>query len=53
MLTQAAQHAAAYPGPIGTFFRHLRKSKSRNVAIIATARKLVTIAYLVLKANEP
>jgi hypothetical protein len=53
MLTQAAQHAADHPGPIGAFFRRLRQRKSRNVAIMATARKLVTIAYLMLKNNEP
>jgi transposase len=53
MLTQAAQHAAAHPGPLGAFFRRLQKRKTRNVALVATARKLVTIAYLMLKNNEP
>ncbi len=53
MLTQAAQHAAEHPGPLGAFFRRLLKRKTRNVAIVATARKLVTIAYLMLKNNEP
>ena len=53
MLTQAAQHAADHPGPIGAFFRRLRKRKTRNVAIVATARKLVTIAFLMLKNHEP
>lgn len=53
MLTQAAQHAAEHPGPLGAFFRRLRKRKTRNVAIVATARKLVTIAYLMLKNDEP
>jgi hypothetical protein len=53
MLTQAAQHVAEHPGPLGAFFRRLRKRKPRNVAIVATARKLVTIAYLMLKNNEP
>lgn len=53
MLVQAAQHAASHPGPVGAFFRRLAKKKSRNVAVVATARKLVTIAYLVLKHNEP
>jgi transposase len=43
MLTQAAQHAAEHPGPIGAFYRRLKKRKARNVAIVATARKLVTI----------
>jgi transposase len=53
MLTQAAQHAAEHPGPLGAFFRRLKKRKTRNVAIVATARKLVTIAYLMLKNKEP
>lgn len=53
MLTQAAQHAASHPGPLGAFFRRLHKRKTRNVAIVATARKLVTIAFLMLKNNEP
>jgi transposase len=53
MLTQAAQHAADHPGPLGAFFRRLRKRKTHNVAIVATARKLVTIAYLMLKNDEP
>ncbi len=53
MLTQAAQHAAEHPGPLGAFYRRLKKRKARNVAIVATARKLVTIAYLMLKNNEP
>jgi transposase len=53
MLTQAAQHAASHPGPLGAFFRRLNKRKTRNIAIVATARKLVTIAFLMLKNNEP
>lgn len=53
MTIQAAQHAADHQGPLGAFFRRLKKKKSRNVAIVATARKLVTIAYLMLKNNEP
>lgn len=53
MLTQAAQHAASHPGPLGAFFRRLSQRKTRNVAIVATARKLVTIAFLMLKNNEP
>jgi hypothetical protein len=53
MLTQAAQHAAEHPGPLGAFYRRLRKRKARNVAIVATARKLVTIAFLMLRNNEP
>jgi len=53
LLTQAAQHASRHAGPLGAFFRRLTKRKSRSVAITALARKLVTIAFLMLKNNEP
>jgi hypothetical protein len=42
-----------HPGPLGAFFRRLAKRKNRQVAIVAVARKLVSIAYLMLKNNEP
>ena len=44
MLKQGVQHIAAHPGPLGVFFRRLCKRKNRNIAIMAVARKLVTIA---------
>lgn len=53
MLIQAAQHAAEHPGPLGVFFRKLAKKKNRNVAVVATARKLVVIAWHMLKENRP
>lgn len=53
MLIQAAQHLARHPGPLGVFFRRLARKKNRNVAVVATARKLVTIAWHMLKNNEP
>lgn len=53
LLTQSCQHVARHPGPLGDFFRRLAKRKNRQVAIVAVARKLVTIAYLMLKNNEP
>jgi transposase len=53
MLVEAAQHLDKHPGPLGVFFRRLARKKNRNVAVVATARKLVTIAYLMLKHNEP
>jgi hypothetical protein len=53
MLVQAAQHVGNHPGPLGNFFRRLAKRKNRNVAVVATARKLVTIAFHMLKNNEP
>jgi hypothetical protein len=53
MLVQAAQHIARHPGPLGVFFRRLAKRKNHNVAVVACARKLVTIAWHMLKNNEP
>jgi len=53
LLTQAAQHLALHPGPLGVFFRRLARRKNHNVAVVATARKLVVIAWLMLKAGEP
>jgi transposase len=53
MLTQAAQNMARQPGPLGVFFRRLAKRKCWNVAICATARKMVNVAWLMLKNNEP
>lgn len=53
LLIQAAQHVATHPGPLGVFFRRLAKKKNRNVAVVATARKLVVIAWQMLKENEP
>jgi transposase len=48
MLVQAAQHVADHPGPLGVFFRRLLKKKNRNVAVVATARKLITVAWHML-----
>ena len=53
LLTQACQHVARHPGPLGAFFRRLAKRKPRQVALMAVARKLTTVAFLMLKHNEP
>lgn len=53
MLIQAAQHVRNHPGPLGVFFRRLAKKKNHNVAVVATARKLVVIAWHMLTKNEP
>lgn len=53
LLTQACQHVSRHPGPLGAFYRRLAKRKPRQVAIMALARKLVTIAWQMLKQNEP
>jgi transposase len=53
MLIQAVQRMDINPGPLGVFFRRLARRKNRNVAAVATARKLVVIAWHMLKNNEP
>ena len=53
LLVQAAQHLDRHPGPLGVFFRRLAKKKNRNIAVVAGARKLATIAWHMLKNREP
>jgi transposase len=53
MLIEAAQHLDKHPGPLGVFFLRLLRKKNRNVAVVAAARKLARIAWLMLTNNEP
>jgi hypothetical protein len=53
LLVQAAQHVASHPGPLGHFFRKLATKKGRNIAVVATARKMAEIAWQLLRNNEP
>lgn len=53
MLVEAAWHFLDHPGPLGAFFRRIAHKKNRNVAVVATARKLVILAWHLLKSNQP
>ena len=53
LMVQAAQHLSKSPGPLGAFFRKLAARKNRNIAVVACARKLVTIAWHMLRSNQP
>ena len=53
LLIQGAQRVGSHPGPLGAFFRKLAKRKNRNVAVVAVARKMVTIGWHMLKNKEP
>jgi hypothetical protein len=53
MLVQAAQSLDTHGGPLGVFFRRMAKKKDRNIAVVATARKLVVVAWHMLTNNEP
>jgi len=53
MLIETAQHLDKHPGPLGVFFLRLMRKKCRNVAVVAGARKLARIAWLMLHNNQP
>ncbi len=50
---QSAQHLCRAPGPMHHFYQHIKKRKGHNVAIVAVARKLVTLAWHILTKREP
>ena len=53
LLVQAAHHLNSNPGPLGFFYRKIARKKGANVAATAGARKLATIAWHLLKNNQP
>lgn len=53
MMVQAAQHLWRNKGPLGAFFRKVKKKRGHNVAVVAGARKLAIIAWYILKNQEP
>jgi len=53
MLIQSAHAVRTHPGPLGHFFRRLKKRKPRNVAVVAVAHKLALLAWHVLTNGEP
>jgi len=53
LLIQGAQRVGQHPGPLGAFFRKLARRKNRNIAVVSTARKMVTIAWHMLMNKEP
>lgn len=53
LLIQAGHAVRANPGPLGHFFRRLRKRKPYNVAVVAVAHKLALLAWHLLKTGEP
>jgi transposase len=53
MLIQSAQTVGRHPGPLGYFFRRLKKRKPHNVAVVAVAHKLALLAWHLLTTGEP
>jgi transposase len=50
---EAAVHACAGTGPLAEFHRGIRQRRGAQTANVAMARKLLTIAYAVLKSRVP
>ena len=53
ILVQGAQVAVCYPNKLRKFYYKLARKKSRSKAIIAVARKMLTIQWHMLKNKEP
>lgn len=53
MLVLSARNLRENDGPLGTFYRKISQRKNCNVAAVATARKIITIVYHMLKNGEP
>src|SRR6266542_3327427 len=53
MLVEAAWAAAKTPGPLRAFYERVRARRGMQVAVVATARKLVTLCWhLVVKGQD-
>jgi transposase len=53
ILVQVAHRAVRVPGPLQAFFSRLRARKGYKVAIVAAARKLLTLIWTLLTRGEP
>jgi len=51
-LVEAARSVAGQPGPMHAFYERLRARKGHNVAVVAVARKLAGLFYLMLTREE-
>jgi transposase len=52
MLVEAAFTAARTPGPLRAFFERIRARRGMQIAIVATARKLVCLCWTMLERGE-
>lgn len=52
VMVEAATGAIRTPGPLRAFYQRLRSRKGHQVAIVATARKMVTIFWHLLSQGE-
>ena len=52
MLVEAAWAAVKTPGPLRAFYQRLRARRGPQIAVVATARKLLVLAWHLLTRNE-
>lgn len=52
MMVEAAWAAAATPGPLRAFFLRVKDRRGRQVAAVATARKMTVLVWHLLTKNE-
>lgn len=52
MLVEAAFTAAKIPGPLRAFFERVRARRGTQIAIVATARKLVCLCWTMIDRDE-
>jgi transposase len=52
MLVEAAFVAAKIPGPLRAFYQRVRARRGTQIAIVATARKLVVLCWTMLERGE-
>jgi transposase len=53
LLVEAAHSAVRSPGPLRAFYQRIRSRRGTKIAICATTRKLLTIAWQLLTKQEP
>lgn len=53
MVVEAAQILARMPSPLATTYWRVRRKRGHNVAVTALARKLVVVAWHLLRKGEP
>jgi transposase len=52
MLVEAAWAAAKTPGPLRAFYERVRARRGMQVAVVATARKLVTLCWYLVAGGQ-
>ena len=52
MLVEATFTAARTPGPLRTFFEHVRARRGVQIAIVATARRLAVLCWTMIERGE-